>query len=261
MNLKIAILSPGGNDTALVEPFVVNKRLKKIINDKIMKMFPNVEQVGFVDSKKLRIEMAGGEFCGNALRSAAYYFLKGKPGKLEIQASGVKNRLSAGVKSSSVAWAKMPVYKSKKKLQKIGRFTIVQLKGITHVVTDLQKIPDNKEELKIYGKSILDKLGLSVKYPASGVMFIKRTAKRLSLYPVVWVRDIETLFYETACASGSAAVGIARWTKFCKENFETKIIQPSGKEIKVDIKAKRDAIDQVTISGPIETVLSKTINL
>lgn len=71
--LKISILRPSGNDTALVKGlFTIEER--KEINNLIMQKYSNVEQVGFYDfdGKQITLEMAGGEFCGNALRSTAY---------------------------------------------------------------------------------------------------------------------------------------------------------------------------------------------
>ena len=47
-----------------------------------------------------------------------------------------------------------------------------------------------------------------LKEEAAGVMFIERKNGKIILSPVVFVKEINTLFYETACGSGSVAVGI-----------------------------------------------------
>ena len=74
--IKYAICRPGGNDTALVYGSDYTQEQKKCINDAIMKKHSNVEQVGFIDfNKKPELQMAGGEFCGNATRSAANLYL------------------------------------------------------------------------------------------------------------------------------------------------------------------------------------------
>lgn len=69
--LTVTILYPGGNTTAIVEGIPSSQLERKRINDAIMKQFPKVEQVGFLDRSKPLLQMAGGEFCGNATRSAA----------------------------------------------------------------------------------------------------------------------------------------------------------------------------------------------
>jgi len=105
------IYRPAGNDTALVSGIVKSKALRKKINDAIMQKNANVEQVGFIEKIKgqYRLLMAGGEFCGNALRSAAFAFLNGKPGEIKIKVSGVKKPLKAGVHKKGNAWAQMPI--------------------------------------------------------------------------------------------------------------------------------------------------------
>ena len=66
MNLEdvdYEVLNPGGNETALVMGLEYSDEERKIINNKILKQNDDVEQVGFMDIKKRRLEMAGGEFC------------------------------------------------------------------------------------------------------------------------------------------------------------------------------------------------------
>lgn len=59
------ILNPGGNKTAIVIGNEYSTKDKKEINDEILKENPEVEQVGFIDTKENKLEMAGGEFCIN----------------------------------------------------------------------------------------------------------------------------------------------------------------------------------------------------
>ena len=108
-NLNLTILNPGGNVTALIDGIPTSRSRRKQINDAVMKNFPNVEQVGFFDSAAPRLEMAGGEFCGNATRCTAYLLLEGKPGKIKIRVSGVNQPLAARIDRSGNTWAQMPL--------------------------------------------------------------------------------------------------------------------------------------------------------
>lgn len=109
-NLDLYILNPGGNITALVEWIPINRSARKTINDKIMKVFPKVEQVGFLDRSIPRLEMAGGEFCGNATRCAAYLLLGGKLGKISLNVSGGGDKkLTARIDNNKLVWAQMPL--------------------------------------------------------------------------------------------------------------------------------------------------------
>ena len=111
---NITILRPGGNDTALVPGLNWTKIEMKLINDRIMNLYKNVEQVGFIDLKKPELQMAGGEFCGNATRSAAYLALKGKLGEINIKVSGVNKTLKAGIDLQGNTWSQMPIYEDSK---------------------------------------------------------------------------------------------------------------------------------------------------
>lgn len=109
-NLDLTILNPGGNITALVEGIPTGQSLRKTINDEIMKVFPEVEQIGFLDRSIPRLEMAGGEFCGNAARCAAYLLLGGKLGKISLNVSGGgEKKLKARIDDNKLIWAQMPL--------------------------------------------------------------------------------------------------------------------------------------------------------
>ena len=259
--IKITILRPAGNDTALVEGIPAKKDRKRI-NDQIMQLFPNVEQVGFYKTNGIpRLEMAGGEFCGNATRSFAYLFFKGKRNKGSFKVSGVKQILKAGIDSSKTSFAQMPIYKSFSKVKQLEKnIWQVEIKGITHLITPLSDF--EKENLKVEGKKLLRKYNLLQTVPASGVMFYSKLKDdSYKLDPIVWVRDIETLFYETACASGSAAFGL--W--FIKKNklneIEIKVQQPSKKFITIKASKTKGKFKNAYIDGPIETLFTGGIKL
>ena len=77
---------PGGNDTALVLKKDFSPEEKKAINDEILENDKSIEQVGFVEKgKEPELQMSGGEFCGNATRSAASYYLNGETGKIKVR--------------------------------------------------------------------------------------------------------------------------------------------------------------------------------
>ncbi len=86
-NIRYSIFDPTGNITALVESYVDIGRQPDIAAD-IMRMHPDVEQVGFVrfdetgSRAPVQLRMAGGEFCGNAtMCAAALYFIRREEGK------------------------------------------------------------------------------------------------------------------------------------------------------------------------------------
>lgn len=120
--IKITILNPGGNVTALIDGADRSLDERKIINDKIMAKFPRVEQVGFIGYSPLRLVMAGGEFCGNATRCAAFLSLKRKPGRINVSVSGTNQSLKARIDQQGKVWAQMPIFKNRDCVREAGDY-------------------------------------------------------------------------------------------------------------------------------------------
>lgn len=98
--IAYSILNPTGNITALAETRVEPERQPAVAAD-IMKLHPEVEQVGFLNlalpdgcDVQAELRMAGGEFCGNAaMCAAAMYFLRNSMESGEDRAvSAAENR-------------------------------------------------------------------------------------------------------------------------------------------------------------------------
>ena len=259
-NYQFYIIRPGGNDTALINGIVLNSQKRKEINDLIMQFYPNVEQAGFVELNPVnpQLMMAGGEFCGNATRSTAYLALNGQPGQVEISVFGVKNKLIAGVDQNNNAYAKMPVYPDPTRVDKDNQNRdswIVEMEGITHYVTfDTREIDGlNPEQIKIIGNKKIKEKKLD-NFSAAGVIYVtqtKKTKNGFQIKPVVWVRNIDTLFYESACGSGTTALGLVL-AKNNNSGIKVPVVQPSGMTIDIEIDFDGKEFKSAQIKGPIE---------
>jgi diaminopimelate epimerase len=237
--LKYNIYYPSGNTTALVLAKVKDPAIKNEINTKIIKEHPEVEQVGFVyeDEGEFFLEMAGGEFCGNALRSAAYYFLGGKEGDIVIQSSGVTKALRTGIKSGFV-YAEMPLLDDYSLSKEQRVFNVVSIKGISHIIVVTDQKFSKKEYLEKAERIIGDYEKNTKDLPvALGIMFVNEMDdNKLSLNPVVKVYAVNTLFYETACGSGSMCIALDKYLKVDGNDvIKLPILQPSGEYIYVSI--------------------------
>lgn len=256
----VSILRPAGNETALIEG-IPSDELRKIINSKLMKLYPTLEQVGFyskTSATTAQLEMAGGEFCGNALRSLAFLLLGNKIGTMSIRSSSVETALTTGIKIPNSSYAEMPIFSSFDRVKNVSDgLTQVEIKGITHLI--MADIPSlNEESLKQKGKELLGSRGLLKNMPAAGVMFLSTINGEYSIRPVVWVRDIETLFLETACASGTTAVGLWDTMQSKKGITKLKVKQPSGMSLTIQVEKDSKGFIDATIEGPIEVI--KTFN-
>ncbi len=192
-----------------------------------------VEQAGFLNLETRHFEMSGGEFCGNAARSAAMLIAKHTcEDDFTFTMSGYDGSVSAFVVLDGASKAIVtctfpnmhPIVRSVV-LPGGSEAELVDLGGIVHVLTQEPFIND-RSVYEPRHREITKALGLT-HGSAVGVIWIQRQAHGMMIHPVVWVRGIDSFFYETACGSGSIATGTA--------TGETKIVQPSGESIQVVI--------------------------
>jgi diaminopimelate epimerase len=273
---KYQIFIPGGNKTALVlgiDEVEDDIYIRKNIQDTIFKKHENdtdgeVEQVGFISvgNSAPRLIMTGGEFCGNATRSAAmYYYLARELKEVEITVSGTSKPLQAGVNSSYEAWAQMPIFEdlySAITPVKDGLYWVA-IEGISHLVVSqvqsayyLDKIfkCDNKDEqintaLAFLGKTIGENSLLLGK--ACGVIFLENIADVLKMHPFVHVGTADTAYYETGCGSGAICVGLVS-SMLHNDSINISLLQPSGKIIKAKVEHHESGKVEGKISGSIE---------
>lgn len=245
---------PGGNNTALVLTKNYTVKEKKEINDVILNYDKSIEQVGFVDAEQLpELQMAGGEFCGNATRSAAYYYLKGKAGTIKVLVNG-HDEIYTGVYENGEAWCEIPLYHgSDAIIEKETGIYQVRMNGMVSIVIreDIAKqYLQQKDKLKEFAMLFIDKYELH-ENEAVGVMFLERTSK-LKIHPVVWVKSIDTLYYETGCGSGTTATAMVE--AFLKnENQKLEIVQPSGLTISAEITIENKHVVKAVIAGKVDT--------
>ena len=174
MKYSYQIYSPSGNDTALVLPLEQDAQKRRPVARQIMKLHPKVEQVGFLSSKKPQLLMAGGEFCGNALRAAASFYLADRAGELKMEVSGTGGHaLKAGRTLSGEVYAQMlGPHRIHELVEAREDFFLVRLPGIVQVIMPCHKkqvqglSPSNIKEQAVRILQVLDLM----QEPAAGVI-------------------------------------------------------------------------------------------
>lgn len=253
MNYKI--LNPGGNKTGIVIGNEYNKEEKKQINEKILRENPDVEQVGFISTDKNRLDMAGGEFCVNATRCAIWEYLKGQAGEIELEVSGCKTKIKGGITAEKDVYADMQVGKNLGDLiEKKGIYNLVKLDGILLAVVEEK---DSEEYIKCLkadenkAKNDLKEImkTFDTEESAAGIILLENENGKTKINPVIWVKTVDTLYYETACGSGSLATTIYKYFKSGIEKLE--VVQPSGYSINVTLNIKDDYIEKAVILGKV----------
>ena len=128
------------------------------------------------------------------------------------------------------------------------------MQGMVTIVIEEEKAKkylENKEKIKEEARKIIEKYELTNE-EAVGVMFLEKEKNMLKINPIVWVNAIDTMFYETACGSGTTGVGIVQAFKE-NQNQKLNIIQPSGHIINITVEKDNEKITRAIISGKIYT--------
>jgi len=258
--------SPGGNITVLVFTEVQRKRQPDVARH-IMALMPDVEQVGFVEKPDnpqaaARLQMMGGEFCGNATRALAWVLTKKNwpelaphDGNVVLEVSGAKRLLNAQITGSMVR-VEMPIKHELESVRQIRDRTVVDLEGISHVI--VYQSPDSDAREK--ADRLLAELGLQ-EIEAAGVLYCEPREDGIYMTPFVWVRDTATLIQETACASGTVCVALAEAAASRDTQTDLRVYQPSGGFIRAFVEIADGKFSQAFIEGPVEILEESEITL
>ena len=263
--VKCIILNPTGNITGLVVNDIQRNKYKEISN-KVFEFDKKVEQVGFLKKENniYRIEMAGLEFCGNASRAFAcflYHDQYVKTNNFKISVSGIEQLLDVVVERinkhkyySSVKIDYNKYYKDiiEERYVNSIKVNVVYLDGITHILINENDYKFNNRNYKEITKNIIKQLSLN--NSAVGVIWYNEN----KIKPVVWVRDIDSCFYENACGSGSLAYGMFYLLKNKKVD-KIDIKQRNNKIITIKANIINNIIKNTSICG--ETIIGGEIVL
>lgn len=236
-NPEYLISAAGGNETAIqvIEETQTTEWYAKK-GTEIGAKYENLgaEQSGFLVKSMNHFQMAGGEFCGNATRAVAILFsrLLNRP-DTQYTVSGFDGVVSSHVESNGhdngyiveSIFLDMPII-TEEVVANGKEAIIVDLGGIVHVVIQ-GTIPEDYEKIH---RQIVTELNLSQR-DAVGVIWYTKTESHATIHPVVWVRGIDSFFYETSCGSGSIAVakvtGLEKIYQVTKEPIQVIITNKS----------------------------------
>src|SRR5665648_197067 len=252
--LNIFTANPAGNKTIFVLDHFERTEYKDIADKLLANQEIAAEQVGFIipaaGLEPGRMEMCGLEFCGNASRSYALYLAKilgiNGAGSVTIKVSGIDEALEVEVDTSSnYTKISMPVPSEVKAfpLKHCPDAQLVILNGILHLV-----VFDQPATLDFFNDS-LSSIQEQYNVPAIGVMFYD-TLKG-SLTPVVWVRDINSTYFEGSCASGSVATAAVLARNFKDGTYTFILPQPKG-VLEITITKENGVIKNAFLQGKVE---------
>ena len=234
MNIVYTLADPSKNYTILADaersgiPFSFTeseegRALLVSLGQQLMAAEPLAEQAGFVFPSENTLYMAGGEFCGNAALSAAALLCRdyGAGNRVELHVSGNSEVCRVGLSLSDELY------------QCTLSLSCAPL-GIRHFVKPCSE-PLSEEERRLAEKEII-RFSRQQGIDACGFLFLRDSGERssagaplLEMEPLVFVDSLDSLFWESSCASGSMAAS----ADYCKAHPEqygipVSLKQPGG---------------------------------
>ena len=256
--MKIIVADPAGNITVLVLDPVESPQERAALAGAILaEKSLRAEQVGFVQPPVSestagglwRLEMAGGEFCGNAARSFGLY-IAGQRGmgraKLFVSVSGEAGPVAVEADvEKGWAQAEMPKPLAIETLDYGGRsLPALIFEGISHIIAeDLEPAGETFNEIRSLAERKLKP------FPALGIMFYD-TASRF-MRPAVYVGAAASLIFESSCGSGSAAMGLWLSREMRDGQAQYDIAQPGGL-IQTRVIKEAGGIRNLVIGGEVK---------
>lgn len=221
-----SILDPTGNITALVEDAVAVGE-QPAVAVQIMAAHPEVEQVGFVRvceegmGVQAELRMAGGEFCGNASMCAAALWAwrtghaDGRE-QVNLRVSGAEEPVAVVLEPRGDGFDAAVAMPHAREVMRArlafgghaAEVPVVLFEGIAHAVIEEGSPFFYLQVDRAIAEEAVRAWCEGLAADGLGLMFCSGTAPELALTPLVYVPGSGTVFWESSCASGSAAVGI-----------------------------------------------------
>lgn len=254
MNINYTKIDPAGNISLIVKTPVERSEQSRVAAQ-LMQLDKEAEQVGFLEHPSdsrcaARLQMMGGEFCGNASLSCAAVLMNGKSGKCDImlEVSGAPDAVKVqGAMVSENEFdgtVSMPLPEAIYECTLLDgfeehTFPVVRFTGISHAIVAPEELSKGDAE------RLIGKWCASLGAQALGLMFFD--AEKMSLEPLVYVKNTDTAVWEGSCASGTAAVA-AYLAEIDGEMADISLTEPRG-EISASALCSGSEVSALSISG------------
>lgn len=258
MKLSVRIADPAGNITAFVLSRVAPENCAAVASRLLVSGEFHTEQVAFRTEPRMgadgRIQMMGGEFCGNAVRSYGYLLstvLPGAPNSVRVEISGAARPLNVEVdRKRGSSKTEMPLPTGVLPVGFEGeRFDAVCFDGIVHVL--VPGAPRGQD----FVRGLFGVLRTKIPSSAYGILFLE--GDRMT--PVVYVCNTDSTVWESSCGSGSTAVAVHRALQKGGE-YCGSLHQPGG-VIEVEAVEKDGKVVKCSMGGPVRLSKEMTVEL
>lgn len=283
MNISYFVADPTKNITVLVSSAVpVDNQPAMALA--LLEEEPTGQQVGYISDgvpgqSDITLRMAGGEFCGNATMSTAALYIRNaiQSGEITpsenpassgeeqfpeydvvVNASGAESPVKCHITatdddSSFVGKLMMPSPKCIEYAEltwkdESYKLPVVKFDGISHVIF-FGELPKEDAEAAVV------KWAGDLRVEGLGIMFFDLEYNTVT--PVVYVKNPETLYWESSCGSGSTAVAAYLFSK-AKKDIQVTLREPGG-NLSVEVVV-RDGEAQYFLEGHVSLSEEKSIH-
>ncbi|WP_420848629.1 diaminopimelate epimerase [Paenibacillus oryzisoli] len=215
------------------------------------------EQVGYIETPVnsaavAHLQMAGGEFCGNACMSLAAYLASEKsmqPNQstdILLEVSGINTLLTCTVRRIAKGYncsvtMPTPQHIEERIIQYEGNdlvVTIVRYANFIHMVIEVDEFHSS---IRGKAESLARLLGLTMGANLIGILLYKVNTEELA--PLIYVPHVDSMIWERGCGSGTASIGAYLAWKH-KEKISAAIKQPGGI---IQVHANYEEVDKVSL--------------
>lgn len=276
IKLEYVKFNPSGNTTIIVDNRKKLLRREQYAEAASKLMQPEslcAEQVGYLENPimagaLMRLHMMGGEFCGNATRCVAKLLCDLQtPGiawqqdhtqcTVPLEVSGYPHVLEEKVmeyrEESAKVYGGMPLPLKVEKGYLRGNdapVIFVHFDGILHVILE------NTEFSELSANRLMENVREDFpQLEAVGLMYYNSV--KGTMRPVVYVRETDSLVFESSCGSGSMAVAAAVCETTGKDVKNLVIRQPGG-ELEVSY-SRGEGAEPAVLGGLISLVSRGTV--
>jgi len=255
MKLNFAKMNPTQNMTIIVTDPVPRREQVRIAGQLMAYGSVGAEQVGFMEETSLpgaraRLQMMGGEFCGNATISLAALLAHedgladGASAIYPLEISGAEGIVRCGIRrcgSSYLGTVRMPLPERIREMD-FGEnhiYPLVEFPGIAHAIVPEDAMTPAEAEACI--ASWCDMCGAD----AFGILLVNSGMS--AIRPLVYVKETRSSVWEHGCGSGSAAIGAYA---ALQGHGRLDLSQPGG-VIQVHARIENEHLSSIEITGRV----------
>lgn len=263
MHMQYTVMDPTKNITLLVTSPVPRDRQSQAAAA-LLAREATAEQVGFLEyapSGGKRLQMMGGEFCGNATMSYGAWLCRneglaiGESRELALEVSGSRTPVACTITALPDCFTGTVTMPLPERIAPVcfddRHLPVVFLPGICHIIVPAEAI--SREE----AEPLLRRWSAQLPGEAAGLLLLDE--RRMRMTPLVYVKSTDTAVWECSCGSGSAAVGA--WLTVTRQAPQCVSIKQPGGTLAVATTWHEGVLHSLTITGIVEIGRSQELDL